>query len=374
MLASGSVVERGARLVRNIVLTRLLAPEQFGLMALVLAASQLFEALTEVGVRQAVVQNKNGATREYLNVAWWFSTGRGLGLYLLGWIVAPWLASFYGEPGLTELLRMAFLAMLFNGLTSPGLFVLEKQLKFGWVVLITQGAGLAGTILSLILAIHYHSVWSLVIGYVAEAVFRCAGSFLVCPIRPRLRFDREAAVELFRFSRGMVGLPILAYLFVQADIFVLGRLCSKDVLGYYSMALTLACMPETLFSSVASPLVLPVLSEMQEQKERLRGNILRMTKVLYLFGLPTMVCLSIFARPILSITYGSGYAQVRWVYAVLCIYCYFLHGRRTFIVSAYIAIGRPELHRSFHHFTGRLNGDRYLPGGTMGRANWRGRD
>jgi len=346
VLASGSVAERGARLLRNIVLTRLLAPEQFGLMALVLAANHLFEAMTEVGVRQAVVQNKRGASVEYLNVAWWFSAIRGLGLCLLGWMAAPWLAAFYEEPGLTQMLRVAFLSMLFNGLTSPGLFVLEKQLRFGWVVLITQGAGLLGTILSLILAVYYPNVWSLVIGFVAEAAFCCIGSFLVCPIKPKLRFDRQAAVELFKFSRGMVGLPILTYLFLQADIFVMGRLCSKDTLGYYSMALTLACMPDLLFSRTVGPLVLPVFSKMQEQKERLRENILRMTRGLYLFGLPTMVCLAVFAQPILSIIYGNNYAQVHWAYALLNIYMLFFTAGRP-ITFGYMAVGRPELHRSF---------------------------
>ena len=104
------------------ILTRFLAPEQFGLMALVLAASQLFEALTEVGVRQAVVQSKRGASDEYLNVAWWFSAGRGLGLYILGWIFAPRVSVFYGEPALAQLLRVAFLTMLLRGVTSPRLY------------------------------------------------------------------------------------------------------------------------------------------------------------------------------------------------------------------------------------------------------------
>jgi O-antigen/teichoic acid export membrane protein len=264
----------------------------------------------------------------------------------VGWGAALWLAGFYHEPSLTSLLRVAFLVMTLNGLTSPGLFVLEKQLKFGRVILVTQGGGLAGTIVSLILALYYPNVWSLVVGFVAEAFFRFIGSFLIYPFWPKFRFDRQAAGELFRFSQGMVGLPILTFLFIQADIFVLGRLCSKELLGYYSLALTLAATPQLLFSCIAGPMILPVFSEMQEQKERLRNNLLRMTKIVYLFGLPMAACLAIFARPILVIVYGGNYGQVYVAFAMLNIYTVF-YITGTFIASIYFAVGRPEIHRWF---------------------------
>ena len=78
MLAAGTLVERLARLGRNMLLARIIAPDQFGLMAIVLAVLALFEALTEVGVAQAVIQNERGTTPEFLNVAWWFGIARGV--------------------------------------------------------------------------------------------------------------------------------------------------------------------------------------------------------------------------------------------------------------------------------------------------------
>lgn len=76
-MAAGTLVERLVRLGRNMILARLIAPDQFGLMAIVLAVIGLFEALTEVGVAQAVIQNKKGDTPEFLNLAWWFGVARG---------------------------------------------------------------------------------------------------------------------------------------------------------------------------------------------------------------------------------------------------------------------------------------------------------
>lgn len=347
LLGAGTAAERGLRFVRNMILTRLLAPEHLGLMALVLASSQLFEALTEVGIRQAVVQSKNGATDSYMDAAWWLNAMRGVVLYIVGWLAAPWLASFYHEPALTPLLRVAFLTLPLHGFISPGLFVLEKQLRFGRVILATQGAGLFGTLVSLALAFIYANVWALVVGFVAEIVFRFVISFLIYPYWPKFRFERHTTGELLRFSRGMVGLPILTYLFMQADIFVLGRVDeSKTLLGYYSMALTLAATPHMFFARIATPMVLPIFSEMQDQKARLRNNLLRVTSLLSLFGLPMVACLVIFARPILVVVYGEGYGTVHVAFALLSFYT-LLYMAGTFIAAVYLAVGRPEVHRAF---------------------------
>ena len=296
MLSAGTAIDRGIRFVVNMLLARLLAPEQFGLMALVLAAIGLFETLTEVGVRQSVIQNKKGDTAEFLNVAWWFSGIRGVMLYFAGVVAAPWVANFYGEPALTPLLRIAFLTMLLNGFTNPALYVLEKKLKFGRYVWIVQGSALAGTGLCLGMAMWVPSVWALVAGVVAQAFLRFLGSFLFCRFHLSLHFDRQSWNELFRFSQGMVGLPILTYLFVQADILFLGRMVDKELLGLYSMALTLAAAPQMLFASIAGPMILPVLSEVQDSLEQLRRRLLQMTRLLFLFGLPMMTCLAILDR------------------------------------------------------------------------------
>src|SRR4030042_3650986 len=104
-LAVGTVVERGLRFVRYVILTRILAPDQFGLMAIVMVAASAFDALTEVGIKQSVIQNKRGADPEYLNVAWWFQAVRGLGLFSVAFLAAPWISSFYERPELSRLLR-----------------------------------------------------------------------------------------------------------------------------------------------------------------------------------------------------------------------------------------------------------------------------
>ncbi len=345
-LAVGTVAERGARFIRNVILARLIAPDQFGIMAIILAAGQLFEAITELGIRPAIIQNKRGATETFLNTAWWLSALRGAVLYLVGIIVAPQVAAFYAQPSLTPLLRVAFLTVLFNGLTSTGLAVLQRNLQFGRYIGVMQGAGLAGTLVTLGLVVFVRDVRALVLGAVAEAAFCCLASFILCPIRPRLGIDRACLGELLAFTRGMIGLPLLTFVVMSADVFVLGKVCSSTELGMYSLALALANIPQTVFSRVFQPLLLPVLSGAQDDLPALRNTVLRMTRLLFTFGIPLTASFVIFGRPMLALAYGPTYSAVSDAFGVLCVY-FLLSLLGVIIASAYLAVGRPALHRRF---------------------------
>ena len=106
-------------IVRWIILTRILAEDEFGLFGILLVFAVVFEAFTELGVKQSIIQNKRGADPEYLNVAWWIQALRGLGLFVIAMGVAPWISSFYDKPELLGLLRICFLGILFRGFISP---------------------------------------------------------------------------------------------------------------------------------------------------------------------------------------------------------------------------------------------------------------
>ena len=147
-LGAGTFAGRSMRFIRSMILARILAPKQIGLMAIVMSVITISEALIEVGVKQSVIQNKKGASAEYLNVAWWMQVVRGLLLFGIAFLLAPWISSFYGKPELLNLLRVAFLAILLRGFISPRAHVLEKEYKFGRVVLLIQGSAVLGAIIS----------------------------------------------------------------------------------------------------------------------------------------------------------------------------------------------------------------------------------
>jgi lipopolysaccharide exporter len=346
MLASGNVVDGGMRLLRNMILARILAPAEFGLMAIALVFTMAFEAFSEVGIKQAVIQNKRGADQEFLNIAWWAQAVRGFALYGVAFLLSPAICSFYSKPELLVVMRFIFTVIIFRGVLNPRTYVLEREYKFGWAVLLLQGSGVIGTVTTIVLAFYINNVWSLAIGYVVENAVRCLASYVFLPFMPSFRLDKECIRLLAGFGAGMFGLPILTLVSSYIDIFVLGKVVSDSDLGFYSLASTLAIMPVDLFSKVISPVLLPLFSAKQDNKSSLQRGVLRINQMIAFFGLPVVALMVGCAREIMILAYTSKYEAVSAVFAVLSTRILIQPGAIV-LASVYLAVGKPHLHRAF---------------------------
>jgi lipopolysaccharide exporter len=345
-LSIGTVAGRGMRFVKNMVLARVLVPDQIGLMAIVMSCSIAFEAFTEVGVKQSVIQNKLGAQADYLNVAWWMQMVRGLCLYSIAFVMAPWISSFYEDPKLLSLLRVAFVAIALRGFVSPRAYVLEKEYKFGRAVFLVQGSAVLGAIVTIVLAMVMRNVWAMVIGFVAETAILCLLSFIVVPFLPRLRIDRASLGELIEFARGIVGLPLLAMISVQAPVLVLGKVISKNELGLYTFAALLASIPTDLYTRIISPVMLPAFSEKQDDKRALSRGLLQVTRYTAFLAGPLIALMVCCGRQLLTVAYGSRYAAMAIPFAVLSVQI-LAQSEAVILAGLYLAVGRPHLQRRF---------------------------
>jgi len=180
-LGSGSFAEQATRFGRNILLTRLLAPEAFGTMAVVMSATSVLSSIMDVGVREALIQNPKGHEDGHVGAAWWFALARSSSLYALLFLAAPFAAHFYGNHELSALLRVAGIGLILDGMLSTRAYVAIKEMRFRKWATINHGSGIAGVIVTVILAFFIRDVWALVLGSVAESAARGVYSFLLCP-------------------------------------------------------------------------------------------------------------------------------------------------------------------------------------------------
>ncbi len=344
LLGGASFTEQTSRFVRNMLLTRILAPSAFGTMAIVMSSSAIVGSLTEVGLRVSVIQNPRGREPSYLNAAWWLAMGRALGVYAIIFIMAPWVARFYGDSALSALLRVAFLSALLEGAMSPRSILTQKEMKFGRWAAITNGGAACGVVLTIILSFFLRDVWALAIGYCSENVFRCLLSYILCPGLPSLGWDRDAARDLLKYSKGAYGLSFLNLIFTRTDIFVLGKLYSSTALGLYSMAVYLVQTPTGFIQNMVGSTMVPAFAHIQEDHPRINRIVLEATSWLIVLGLPVVVVIWLYAPSLLRVIYGARYLKsaapliVASVVAILSI----LNGIMTDVFSA---MGRPALHR-----------------------------
>jgi lipopolysaccharide exporter len=343
-LGAGSLSEQTVRFARNVILARLLAPEAFGTMAIVLSATSIFQSFTDIGVKEALIQNPRGAEPEYVGAAWWLAFGRTLGIYSVVFLLAPWLARFYGNAELTVLLRVALFGVLIEGATSAGTFVALKNMRFNKVAAINHGGGICGVVITIILSFYIRDVWALVIGFLAENAARCSLSYVLCPFAPPLRWHMDAFRDLLKFSRGLFGLSFLNFIYMRADVFVLAKLVPAAVLGIYSMAIYVIQTPTGFVINLLGQIFMPTFSQLQGDKIRTNRAIFLTTGIVMVVGMPALAFTFFCGKSLLALVYGRRYAAGAGPLMVAACVA-LINVVNAQITSVFYAAGKPQLHR-----------------------------
>ncbi len=343
-LGTGSLTEQFFRFTRNMILTRLLAPEAFGTMAIIQSTTSIIQCLTEVGIRESLIQNPNGDKEEYVGAAWWLAFGRSLSVYAMLFLAAPFAARFYHNVELGSLLRVATVGLIFEGAMSTKTYVALKHMKYSRWAIVNHGGAICGVLTAVGLSYVMRDVWALVIGLCVESVGRFVFSYIVCPYVPPLGWNWEAARDLLRFSRGVFGMPLLNLVFMRADIFVLGRLYSPTDLGLYAMAVYLVQTPAGFIVNVLSQTLMPTFAHIQEDRERVNRILLQVTSAIFILGMPAVVFLVFSGHSLLTLVYGQRYGSAAVAMIVAAAVC-LLSVANSQITTVFYAKGVPQLHR-----------------------------
>lgn len=343
-LGSGSFLEQAARFGRNILLARLLAPEAFGTMALILSACAAIGALTEMGVKEGLIRNPRGSEERYIRTAWWLSICRAGLIYPFLFFTAPLFSDLYGIPDLTEPLQVAGLAALFDGAISAKAYVALRDMEFKRWTFIAHGSGVVGVLVTVLLSYTIGGVWALVLGYCAESVIRCLLSFLLCPFAPSWGWDSQAAGELIRFSKSVFALSFLNFVFLRADIFLLGKLFSTTELGLYSLGILLVQAPTGFVMNMLGRTMLSAYSQIQTMPERINRIAVQVMSMILLLGIPAVTFAILSGESLLVLSYGEPYraAYGPLVFAAMAGLINILNGQITLI---FYAKGLPQLHK-----------------------------
>lgn len=297
------------RLASNLILTRLLFPEAFGLMALVQVVVTGVAMFSDIGLRGAIVQDPRGNDPAFLNTAWTLQAGRGVLLFLVMVALAGPMSEFYDEPLLADILPVVAITALLQGLNSTRLASASRELYIGRLVvlgLVTQLLGVAATIA---LAWWLQSVWALAFGtLVAPALLMILSHFAVPGIRNWFALERAATGRLISFGK-YVFLATLAGFFInQGDRAVLGKFVSLSDIAIYTIAFFLASVPVLLAEAMSARIIFPLYARRPpSESERNRRKLARARRLLTL----ALICLScliaILGDPMVRLLYDPRY-------------------------------------------------------------------
>lgn len=315
----GYVGAQGLRLLSNLVLTRLLFPEAFGLMALVNGFMTALQMFTDLGIRTSIISDKDGEAPRFLNTAWTLSVMRGAGLWLVSCALAWPAARFYGQPQLLELLPVAGLQALILGFHSTASSALSRNLLLGRLTVIDLGVQAVALLTMGLVAWRTESVWALVVGGLTNAVLRTVLSHTVLPgVKNRFLWDREAARKLIRFGRWIFISTILTYVADKSDRLILGATMAIATLGVYNVAAFMAQAIQDGLFILAQKVLLPLYARLAEvDAGGLRARILRVRATLLLLTLPPLTVLVVFPDQVLRALYDDRYRDGAWMLQAL---------------------------------------------------------
>lgn len=307
------------RLGGNLLLTRLLFREAFGLMALVSTVLQGLVMFSDLGLGPSIIQSKRGHERDFLNTAWTIQVGRGFVLLLaslaLGWPAAR----FYAQPELLYLLPAVGLNALLGGFSSTSLYTLNRRLEQRKLVLLEATTQVVSLVVMAGWAWLHPTVWALAGGGIAGAAVRMVATHLYLADHPdRLQWEVRAAREIVSFGRWVFISSILYFSASKLDALILGRLLDIKDLGTYLIASNLARLPVEVVLALSSAVVFPILSESFRRNDgSLNRNLFRVRAMLILPTAALAVGLAVLGDRLVRLLYDVRYHDAGWMVRVL---------------------------------------------------------
>ncbi|HEY9693958.1 MAG TPA: oligosaccharide flippase family protein [Oculatellaceae cyanobacterium] len=326
----------------NLILTRLLFPKLFGLMALVNTFIIGLNLFSDIGIGPSIIQNKRGDDPAFLNTAWTLQVIRGFALWF-GSIAIAWpVAKFYEEPQLLWLIPVVGLNAVISGFNSTALATLNRHLSIGKLAIFQLGGQIISVTVMIVWAWFNQSIWALVIGSFVSTMLQMVWSHRLHPGVPnRFAWEQNAIQDLFTFGKWIFISTALTFLASQADRLILAKLISIEMLGVYSIAFALADIPRQIVRALSGTIIFPTLSKLADlPRETFRAKILQKRKyILVAFALGFAVLIG-FGDMLILALYDRRYTEASWMMPILALGLWhtLLYGTMGYSL---IAVGKP---------------------------------
>lgn len=341
-----SFMEQGgsklAQMLVQLILARLLAPEVFGALAILLVFTQVADSIAQSGMGTALIQREHASDADY-STAFWLSLGLAALMYAILFSVSPFVESFYGMPGLAAPLRLLSLVVVFNSANSIQRSYLQKAMDFRTLCMANVIALVVAGIFGIESAVLGFGVWALVVQTLAQGAVSCVILLWLSPWRPSFVFDVGTARELFSYGWKICATGILNTFYTSISELVLGKTCSSGNLGYYSQGRKWPNAAIAMFSSALQNVFLPAFSSLQDNPEALRQSMRRFLSCGSFIVVPMSLFFAVTAEPTVVLLLGDAWlpcANVfRWTVLGNCILMFQLVNLR-----AYMALGHSDVY------------------------------
>jgi len=308
----GSTARYVGTLGVSLLLTRLLKPEDYGLIGMISVFTELLSSIYDWGLGQAVVHFREENPAEERPTYFTVSLLLGASFTILLFVSAPLIADFYREPRLVALLRVMSFSLVVASVKTVSGSILVRDLRFKELSYADIFASLTAGVVAIVLAYCGFGVWSLVTNVCLLTVLQAAAYGWWVRPRFHLPLNREIAMRLWRYGMPLTGSSILSKFYDNSDYLVVGRVLGPAPLGYYTLAFRLAMLINERISSVINRVAFPSFANLKDDLPQVIEHWFALTKRVTLITFPLLLWLGFNAEDFIRVLLG-----VRWLPAVV---------------------------------------------------------
>lgn len=316
----GFVVSYGIRLLSTLILTRLLAPDVFGLMSLAWVFIGAISMLSDIGTTPSVIRSPRGDEKVFLDTSWTIQATRGLWIGGLTLLIAWPVSRLYDEPQLFPILCAVAVMPVIGGMNSIAAATCRRHMQLKKLTLLGMFTQIFTTLANVAFAWWLQSVWSLVLGSIAGALFGVILSYVWLPrYRPKITFNRDVMAEMVTFGRWILLGTLFTYLGGKGSTAIMGFEVPVEILGKITVASTIAWALGDLVSRVLDQVAFPTMARLHREGRPL-GSPVNKVKRISLFGLlPCFLALSFASQSLIDLLYDPRYAMAGNFLAILAL-------------------------------------------------------
>ncbi len=301
---AAQVVKLGCQIASVIILSRLLQPSDFGIVAMVGPVMAFVGLFQDLGLTQATVQRPK-LTHQLVNSLFWINMAVGgtLAIALIG--LSPLIADFYEEPAVGSLVAAMSVQLLLMAAGAQHHAIITRKMEMGKLAALESLAALVGLLAAIGWAYFERSFWALFVGSLVNIVFSVIGSWLISSWRPSLPRMTPGSREMVVFGAGITGFNFANFFSRNLDLIMIGRRWGDEQLGFYDRANKLLLFPLQQITYPLGKVMVPALSRLSDEPDRYRHAYLRVAPLLLIVALPGVAIAISMADQLIPLALGS---------------------------------------------------------------------
>jgi len=304
--------------VGTVFVARLLAPVDYGIMAVAMVVVGLLAVVLDMSFAQALI-HKQEPTPEQEAGIFYLSLGVGLTLSAVVYVSAPWVAEIYNVPVVSGVLRLLALVLIAAALQPVPLARVMRRLDFRTRSLVEMAASVVGLAVVLVMAWRGYGVWSLAWGLVVTRWLTTLGFLPVMGRIPRLQLHWRELRAMVRYGAHVMGSELGYTFYSRTGVFIIGRYVGEQAAGYYSLAFEIGAVPLDKVGTIFNRVAFPALARVQREGEMSRNLFLQLHRYLMMIALPPLLGLAVVAHDFVLAVLTAKWIAIVPVLQVFCI-------------------------------------------------------